>query len=908
MSKLQILSSYIDVSPNEYVTKFSINRNFIKLIENDIDIAKQISSSGSSDIVQSFATGKTYSKGTYVFYKTSAESQSLYLLECQKTTSKPPATIQNTANETIVINSEDWKIVGIPSSIDRNPVDVALEHVQTATSSFLSSHQDNDELSAHPTEELGLSNSTIAFTTLENIAEDRDTLFYPNTLKSLTPDNTIVGGYMRKWDNGLLEYDLIFRVGYFGDNTDAGYQILSANILTATQANQNGLYFKNRDDLRIFAQGDDYYVIVDKTKQVNLNTNVNSYYGQITFPEEFKDLNYMCFASNVKTLESEAKSVANIVLKKSTYDERLIIDGLALEGVKDGASTVAKLVVPKQLKTLKAYSLAGLYEENQYPVQIEIDKDADLVNIEENAFANSEMRKLTIPKNVRCIGKYAFSGCTYLTAVDFYISKDIAKQPIIDFDAFQGCIALSTINLHYVSDSSTLFGAAIDDERNIVYRNDFDLSVKLRIKDYKQYFGIEDSVIVNIFDNTDSPTLKSAYAAPMLNSAPQLAVSQTSAESMLSRIISTVTISSDNDTKTINPQIDDIESLLNSITQVTKKPLMSAKPTFANTVMFAADSTEEITADVPASEYFDNMFKFDSDKTTIEGYTDEFSCNGYEFDLNDNFFSSITAISEDAFKGCTKFTALSCRPDLIINSGAFEDTQLANVDIDLNGKTLVCDSSFKNAKIDVLKLRNITGRDVKKDGVYSGFSPAALKDIAITGNVCSVYLQDVTLDEFTVRISDESLSDDSDLSNYQDDVIGLPNKSYVILSDSILYAYQESADSQIDIKDISYLKINGRSLISTAETSLSDTTIFIPPFIDAISSNAFMSLTLGNCKIDVPNSITSFGTSCFVCAAKMDTADCTYSKVEFQDGLALQQCGTMIFDSYSLLSDITIKA
>ena len=79
--------------------------------------------------------------------------------------------------------------------------------------------------------------------------------------------------------------------------------------------------------------------------------------------------------------------------------------------------------------------------------------------------------------------------------------------------------------MHYVSDSSTLFGAAIDDGRNIVYRNDFDLSVKLRIKDYKQYFGIEDSVIVNIFDNTDSPTLKSAYAAPMLNSAPQPAVS-----------------------------------------------------------------------------------------------------------------------------------------------------------------------------------------------------------------------------------------------------------------------------------------------------------------------------------------------------------------------------------------------
>lgn len=70
-----------------------------------------------------------------------------------------------------------------------------------------------------------------------------------------------------------------------------------------------------------------------------------------------------------------------------------------------------------------------------------------------------------------------------------------------------------------------LFGAAIDDERNIVYRNDYDLSVKLRIKDYKQYFGIEDSVTVNIFDSTEASTLKSAQVAPMLKSTPQPAVS-----------------------------------------------------------------------------------------------------------------------------------------------------------------------------------------------------------------------------------------------------------------------------------------------------------------------------------------------------------------------------------------------
>ena len=35
MSTVDIISSHVDVSPNEYVTKFSINRNFLKLVEND---------------------------------------------------------------------------------------------------------------------------------------------------------------------------------------------------------------------------------------------------------------------------------------------------------------------------------------------------------------------------------------------------------------------------------------------------------------------------------------------------------------------------------------------------------------------------------------------------------------------------------------------------------------------------------------------------------------------------------------------------------------------------------------------------------------------------------------------------------------------------------------------------------
>lgn len=904
MNKLQIVSSYIDVSPNEYVTKFSINRNFIKLIDNDNDISKHISESGTTDVVQSFVSGKTYLAGSYIFYKTTQQSQGLYLLESLKTTNIAPTTIKNSANELIVVNSEDWKIVGIPSTIDRNPVDIALEYVETATSSFISAHQHNVDLSAHPTEELGLSSSTIAFTTFENISDDRNTLFYPNTLKSLTPDNTIVGGYMRKWDNGLLEYDLIFRVGYFGDNTDTGYQILSANNLIASQANYNGLYFKNSDDLRIFAQGDDYYVIADKTKQVNLNTNVNSFYGQITFPEQFKDLNYMCFTSNLKTLESEAKSVANIVLQKSTYDDRLLIDGLALEGVKENASTIAKFVIPKQLKTFKSYSLAGLYEENQYPVQVEIDKDSDLVNVEEYTFAESQMRKLTIPKNVRCIGKYAFSGCSYLTSIDFYISKDLAKQPIVDFDVFQNCGALSSINLHYVSDNTPLFGASIDDERNIAYRNDYDLSVKFMNADYRKYFGIESNVAINIIDEAEVPRFAVKDNTDALMCQPiSLTQQDATRELQLIDIIQPLLISSDseNSTLTINPQINDVQSFVDAI--ATAKSLQKSNNVLAakqkSRMLFSADSTAQ------SSDYDDSMFMFNADKTQICGYTAEFSCKEHKFDLNDNYFSSITAISKDAFKSCTLFSELSCKPNLLIETGAFEAIDLDCVDIDLRGNTLISRSSFKNANIGRMNFRNLLASTKTQSGLqYNGFSVAALSDIVVTGNVCSVYFSDVSADAFISHMTDEKLSSRTDLSIYQENVAGFPDKTYITVNNGSVYIHRKAVDSDFSLYDVSYLLISGTEVTGTRKHSITDDTIHIPEFITKIDNVALTNLTVTRCKLDVPNSVTSLGNQCFVCSG---TYDYTFSKVNFAEGFAPEYCGNNIFDISSQLSNITVN-
>lgn len=56
---------------------------------------------------------------------------------------------------------------------------------------------------------------------------------------------------MRKWDNGILEYDIVFRVGYQG-KTDEGYDHLEANNMSYINRNLNYMYFKTKKDYGMF--------------------------------------------------------------------------------------------------------------------------------------------------------------------------------------------------------------------------------------------------------------------------------------------------------------------------------------------------------------------------------------------------------------------------------------------------------------------------------------------------------------------------------------------------------------------------------------------------------------------------------------------------------------------------------
>lgn len=84
--------------------------------------------------------------------------------------------------------------------------------------------------------------SKVARADLANANSKRDTTFFPYHTFCLAPaaNDAILGGQCRWYDNGLLEYDLVFRLSYKGHQlVDEEYNeyadVLSANILEMTQ-------------------------------------------------------------------------------------------------------------------------------------------------------------------------------------------------------------------------------------------------------------------------------------------------------------------------------------------------------------------------------------------------------------------------------------------------------------------------------------------------------------------------------------------------------------------------------------------------------------------------------------------------------------------------------------------------
>ena len=648
MSSSLPVSGYIDIAPNEYVTKFSLNRNFEKLLSNDnylydkygIAIDSTMSQEEKLKNIQTYNKLKTYNAGEFVFYKIQKDDTKFYILSSAQgpNTHKPLVNKNIYTNELYVINSDWWKIVGINSTNDNSlQKDKADMYVNANRAQFESNHQFNtDDLSAHPTGKLSLTDSSKLFTTIENIKEDRSKFFYPGYLESMVADDTTYYGYMRKWDNGLLEYDLTFRLGYISSDAD-GLDLLSANNLVVKHRNRNFLYFQTDDDYKIFNQGGENYVVTSTSKQVNLNEKMNAYTGKITFIEPFKDLNYMVFTSNVKNIETEAYNLKNKSI--SSYDKRLDIDGLTIKGHDSNALYILPCAIPNDIVNIRQDSLANIEQADTFPVVFTFNPwMSKLANIDNNAFAGTGIISIDIPASVRHIGENAFSNCSYLTCVNFYIySNSISSQVRIDQNAFPKTVKV--VNF-YQQPKSTAFSASYPHE-DAFLDNVMSLYDKMRNPNYRSYIGMspstsEDTIKINapIGVNTGMTS-----AAPKFSSAPKLAVVQPQTLDVDSVDVD----QSQNSTVTI-----DLDDLLEDIKSLQKSSNMMK----STKIRFAATKVLPTANDV-----------FLMSGTQITGFNSTGIDGNVEYDLNDMSLIP-TSIASNALTSFYNLTGLTSNTEL----------------------------------------------------------------------------------------------------------------------------------------------------------------------------------------------------------------------------------------------------
>jgi hypothetical protein len=304
----------VNVSQNEIVSKHSLNRNFEKLLQNDkelVQLAMNIISSATT--IKSYVKGLEYNRGNYVWFtppkNDSTYSLNLYLLECMYdgNANSPTRTL---VDGIYTFETSGWKNKNdVASIMSENLYPAVLDLVAKKMMlyhSYMKQYHKFDRLSSDEQAE-----SKILLANMSNIDDSRSTNFYPYRTFKLSADAVITNGFCRVWGNGVLEYDILYQLGYSGteyiDNVE--YDKITCNNLSVLDISSNSKYFLTSADYDIFScSPTGKQVIIRGMVQKNKEDYVNSYSATLKFPVSFKDLNYMLFSSEITRQEKNTES------------------------------------------------------------------------------------------------------------------------------------------------------------------------------------------------------------------------------------------------------------------------------------------------------------------------------------------------------------------------------------------------------------------------------------------------------------------------------------------------------------------------------------------------------------------------------------------------------------------------
>ena len=343
------------IAGNELLTNIVLNRIFGKLVENDTVLANKIASvrSGAYRILP-WVPGKTYNKNDLVWFidcylppgketayqeeydgyiavsETGELSQhkleelkdkyftvTLYLLRCLKNgNNKQP--VRTIVDMIPVFDATDWKNEYPSGSIY---TDYFAEF--TADNIMKRLNEAHQATSKHPLGELKSFSDIkekVLLKDMSNIDSNRKKIFFPNESFAVQETKSILAGSCRKWDCGLLEYDLTFKLGdseyeygtYNIDGTVKVSEELDANYLNLAKSAfavgsdmeyDNRKYYLNDSDSDIFKLEDEGITVSEGgIIQHRIDSRINSFYGKLDFQIPFKDTNYSIFPVNIPSV------------------------------------------------------------------------------------------------------------------------------------------------------------------------------------------------------------------------------------------------------------------------------------------------------------------------------------------------------------------------------------------------------------------------------------------------------------------------------------------------------------------------------------------------------------------------------------------------------------------------------
>lgn len=330
----------LDVASNEHATKYSAQRIFNRLLENDRLLEEFYNNVFGNAQIYQYQYGTEYSYNDLVWFVD--KNKDLSVLRFNRTSTKSLDAKFRNLNAWTRYSYVNGALQYISPArygwVDLNPeIDILKDFgLDKAINTFLMRRfkQHTEDETKHPYGKIFYSGQLttdiekkIARSDLANVNPHRENTFFPYHTFYLNPskDDPIMSGNCRRYDNGLLEYDLVFRLSYAGNQlVDSEYgiysDVLSANMLDLGKNNMDQSYYLTFNDAAILMPKGIYVGEADigETVQRNRNDYVNVYSAYIDFADKitnnpygldvkFKDASsYMIFSSDIMCQDNDS--------------------------------------------------------------------------------------------------------------------------------------------------------------------------------------------------------------------------------------------------------------------------------------------------------------------------------------------------------------------------------------------------------------------------------------------------------------------------------------------------------------------------------------------------------------------------------------------------------------------------